>query len=74
MHKKHASALEKALRCLDNDAIASEEIDPLRDDLDYYLVRQRGRERGAGGGVAGAWWLGRGVWRCGAVAWHGSLS
>lgn len=38
MHKKHTSALEKALRCLDNDAITSEEIDPLKDDLDYYMV------------------------------------
>jgi CCR4-NOT transcriptional regulation complex NOT5 subunit len=38
VHKKHTSALEKALRCLDNDAITSEEIDPLKDDLDYYLV------------------------------------
>lgn len=41
VHKKHASALEKALRCLDNDAIMSEEIDPLKDDLDYYLVGSR---------------------------------
>lgn len=38
VHKKHTSALEKALRCLDNDAINSEEIDPLRDDLEYYMV------------------------------------
>jgi DNA-binding transcriptional MerR regulator len=38
VHKKHTSALEKALRCLDNDAITSEEIDPLKDDLDYYIV------------------------------------
>lgn len=37
VHKKHTSALEKALRCLDNDAITSEEIDPLKDDLDYYM-------------------------------------
>eukprot|EP00878_Enallax_costatus_P015649 GHUV01016394.1.p1 GENE.GHUV01016394.1~~GHUV01016394.1.p1 ORF type:complete len:333 (+),score=93.10 GHUV01016394.1:145-1143(+) len=38
VHKKHTSALEKALRCLDNDAITSEEIDPLKDDLDYYIA------------------------------------
>jgi CCR4-NOT transcriptional regulation complex NOT5 subunit len=40
VHKKHTGALEKALRCLDNDAITSEEIDPLKDDLDYYLVSE----------------------------------
>lgn len=41
VHKKHVQALEKALRCLDNDALASEELDPLKDDLEYYLVRNR---------------------------------
>jgi hypothetical protein len=46
VHKKHTSALEKALRCLDNDAITSEEIDPLKDDLDYYLVSARIRAYG----------------------------
>lgn len=38
VHKKHVQALEKALRCLDNDALASEDLDPLKDDLEYYLV------------------------------------
>ena len=38
VHKKHVQALEKALRCLDNDALTSEELDPLKDDLEYYLV------------------------------------
>jgi CCR4-NOT transcriptional regulation complex NOT5 subunit len=42
VHKKHVSALEKALRCLDNDALSSEDVDPLRDELDYYLVSGRG--------------------------------
>jgi hypothetical protein len=41
VHKKHVQALEKALRCLDNDALTSEELDPLKDDLEYYLVRHR---------------------------------
>lgn len=43
VHKKHVQALEKALRCLDNDAISSEELDPLKDDLEYYLVGAAGR-------------------------------
>ena len=38
-HKKHTTQLEKALRCLDNDAICSEDIDPLKEELEYYLVR-----------------------------------
>lgn len=42
VHKKHVQALEKALRCLDNDAVSSEELDPLKDDLEYYLVRACG--------------------------------
>lgn len=47
MHKKHASALEKALRCLDNEAITSEEIDPLKDELDYYIVSAWAAAEGA---------------------------
>lgn len=39
MHKKHVQALEKGLRCLDNDALCSEDLDSLKDDLEYYLVR-----------------------------------
>jgi CCR4-NOT transcriptional regulation complex NOT5 subunit len=38
VHKKHVQALEKALRCLDNDALTSDELDSLKDDLEYYLV------------------------------------
>jgi CCR4-NOT transcription complex subunit 3 len=45
-HKKHVMKLELALRCLDNDQISPEEVDALRDELDYYLV--------GGGGVAHA--------------------
>ncbi len=40
VHKKHTDCLEKTLRCLDNDAVEPEEVDALRDDMDYYLVRQ----------------------------------
>jgi CCR4-NOT transcription complex subunit 3 len=40
VHKKHTIQLEKALRCLDNDAISSEDIDPLKEELEYYLVRR----------------------------------
>lgn len=38
VHKKHTIQLEKALRCLDNDAITPDEVDALRDDMEYYLV------------------------------------
>jgi hypothetical protein len=38
VHKKHVQALEKALRCLDNDALTSDDLDQLKDDLEYYLV------------------------------------
>lgn len=56
VHKKHCAKLEAALRCLDNDALEAEDLDPIRDSLEYYLVR-RGRQEGEGG----AWGcLGRG--------------
>lgn len=41
VHKKHVSKLEAALRCLDNDALEAEDLDPIRDGLDYYLVSLR---------------------------------
>jgi len=40
-HKKHTTQLEKALRCLDNDAISSEDIDPLKEELEYYLAQSQ---------------------------------
>jgi CCR4-NOT transcription complex subunit 3 len=55
VHKKHVFKLEAALRCLDNDAIEADDLDPIRDGLDYYLVRPRGGggQGGAGGRVRG---------------------
>ncbi|KAI8473036.1 MAG: not-complex component [Monoraphidium minutum] len=37
VHKKHIIKLEAALRCLDNDALEAEDLDPIRDSLEYYL-------------------------------------
>jgi len=37
-HKKHALKLELALRCLENEAISAEEVEALKDDMEYYLV------------------------------------
>ena len=42
VHKKHISKLEAALRCLDNDALDAEDLDPIRDSLEYYLARMGG--------------------------------
>jgi hypothetical protein len=46
VHKKHIIKLEAALRCLDNDALEAEDLDPIRDSLEYYLVRRPGGRTG----------------------------
>lgn len=58
VHKKHITKLEAALRCLDNDALEAEDLDPIRDSLEYYLVRRWEGWRAAGGGLEG--WRGPG--------------
>lgn len=40
VHKKHVAKLEAALRCLDNDALEAEDLDPIRDGLEYYLNQE----------------------------------
>jgi CCR4-NOT transcription complex subunit 3 len=55
-HQRHITQLEKALRCLDNDAVHPDEIEALKDGMDFYLSEcdeATGVPAGDGGGPSG---------------------